>query len=178
MSFFERIFGRKTTDPTVEWGAFTGYIPDFDLTDMSFGSLHFGDGFQSASFLGRPGNVEHIASDYTILFYPSGGFELSFRDEKLVRLVFYIAPDEFTSELVIDFSRPAVRGGVPSATRLTPELDQQKITALFGAPDTIEQGSPETILYYTRNGVDLEFELHDKGRLTTWNVSKDPGPKG
>jgi hypothetical protein len=175
MSFLKRIFGRTTTDPTAEWGPFTGVIPDFDLTEMSFGSLRFGDGFQSASFLGRPGNVEHIPSDYTILFYPSGGLELHFRSEKLVRLVFYIAPDEFTNELIMEFSRPAVRGGVPHGTRLTPELDQQKITALFGAPDSVEAGSPETILYYTRNGVELEFELHDKGRLTTWNVAREEG---
>lgn len=170
MGFFDRIFGRHK-DPTAEWPAFSLPIPEYDMAEMSFGSLRFGDAIEKASFLGRPDVLNWIESDHCELVYGKGGFNLYFAAGELSSITFFLARDADTPDQVpIEFCRPMLRGSVPYGTQLTPEVDIPKLQSLFGSPKEVEKTDLDHSLFYTRNGADMEFELDERGRLKIWNI--------
>jgi len=113
MSLFDRLL-RRRTDPTLGWGAFSLPIPDFDLTEMRFGTLQFGDGFNAAAFLGRPDRFEWTQGGYCELLYAAGGFQIDYEDSKFEYLAFFIGPDKYLpKQRALAFSQPRLRGGAP-----------------------------------------------------------------
>jgi hypothetical protein len=171
MSFLDRLLGRHQ-DPTLSWGVFSLPIPDFDLTAMRFGPLQFGDGLEAAAFLGRPDSLAWTQSDYAELLYAKGGFQLDFDRGKFVYAGFFIGPDDFLPKHPeLEFSKPRLRGCTPEGTRLSRETDRALIERLLGAPDLVDTEPSEGILYYTRHGVTMEFEMDGKTlRLKRWNL--------
>ena len=171
MNFLERLLGRGK-DPTLKWKPFSPPIPDFDLTDMRFGSLRFGDGYEAAAFLGRPNRCEWMQGCDCTLLYASGGFEIGFDKDRLISIAFFIGPDELLpKDTALEFAKPRLRGCTPDGVQLSPEVDQRFVEQLFGAAESIDADADETILFYTREGVGMDFELDGKnGRLKRWNL--------
>ena len=171
MSFLDRLLGKRP-DPTFNWGVFSPPIPDFDVAQMRFGSLQFGDTFEAAAFLGRPDRFEWTQGQYCQLLYASGGFQIDFDESRFAYLAFFIGPDDCLPEhKALEFSKPRVRGCIPDGVRLSVETDGTMLERIFGAPGSLEVEPDETILYYTRQGVTMEFELDGRsGQLKRWNL--------
>jgi len=171
MNILDRLFGRRP-DPTAGWGTSQQPIPDFDLSQMRFGSLRFGDGIEAASFLGRPDRFAWTQADYCELLYARGGFQLDFDKGRFAYLAFFIGPDKFVpTHEGFEFSQPRLRGCAQDGARLSREMDQPALERLVNAPDSADSDAAETILYYTRQGITMEFEMDGKsGRLKRWNL--------
>ncbi len=171
MSFLDRFF-KRSTDPTSRWPPFSLPLPDFDLTEMRFGALRFGDAINAAASLGRPDRIEWTRRDYCELLYASGGFQIDFDNRRFAYLAFFIGPDEVLPQhAALEFSKPRLRGGTYDGIRLSRETDQPRLERLLGAPDSADIDPGETVLYYTQRGVAMEFELDGPtGRLKRWNL--------
>jgi hypothetical protein len=171
MNFLDRLIGRRT-DPTLGWGTFNLPIPDFDVTAMQFGTLRFGDDYEAAAFLGRPDRFTWTQGEYCELLYASGGFQLDFDRGKFAYAAFFIGPDGFLPKhRALEFSKPRLRGCAPDGIRLSRDTDRAFVERLFGMPDSADTEPRETILYYTRQSVAIEFEMDGKtGRLKRWNL--------
>lgn len=172
MGFFDRILGRQK-DPTAEWPPFSLPIPEYDMSEMRFGALGFGDEMAKAAFLGKPDSVNWIAKDLCEMQYRRGGFYLYFDEGKFTSVAFFIAPsDSYNEGEVTAFSEPVLRGSVPYGTKLTSAVDIARIHALFGPPEEVEETDEDHTLYYEHNGADMEFDLDGNGKLTGWTVSE------
>lgn len=171
MNLLKRIFGRRP-DPTIEWRAFIPPIPDFDLSAMQFGSLRFGDTFSAASFLGRPDKFEWTQGEYCQLLYASGGFQIDFDGGKFAYLAFFIGPDRhLPKHKALEFSKPRLRGCMPDGVSLSRANDRPQIERLFGSPVTADNDATETILFYRRRQITMEFEFDGQsGPLKRWNL--------
>jgi hypothetical protein len=171
MSFLNRLLGKRP-DPTLTWGAFSPPIPDFDVAQMRFGSIRFGDPIEAAAFLGRPDRLEWTHGQYCQLLYASGGFQIDFDKSRFVYLAFFLGPDDCPPEhKALEFSTPQVRGCNPNGIRLSPQTDRAMLERTFGAPASVDVEPEEAILYYYRQGITMEFELEGKsGQLKRWNL--------
>ena len=66
----------------------------------------------------------------------------------------------------LSLSQPHIRGGI----RLTHRTGREELLKSFGTPVSEDSDSDETILYYLRHGVTMEFELDGSGHLKRWNL--------
>jgi len=139
---------------------------------MRFGSLRFGDGLDAAAFLGRPDEFEWTLPEYCELLYASGGFQIEFEKGRLAYIAFFIGPDDLLpTHRALAFSEPLVHGRAPETIRLSRDCDRSVLERMFGAPDSVDTDCDETILYYTRQNVTMEFEINGKtGQLKRWNL--------
>lgn len=171
MSLLNRLLGRRS-DPTLGWGALQLPLPDFDVTKMKFGSLEFGAALEAAAFLGRPDRFEWTQSTYCVLLYATAGFQIDFDGGKFAYLAFFIGPDDcMAAREKLEFSRPLLRGCVPDDVRLSCDTDLAQLEQLFGKAELVDAEPKETILYYSRAGVTMEFEMDGpSGRLKRWNL--------
>ena len=171
MNILDRLLGRRT-DPTLNWGAFSLPIPDFDLGTMRFGYLGFGEELDAAAFLGRPDRFTWTQSEYCELLYASRGFQIDYDKSRFAYLAFFIGPDDYLPKhQALEFSKPRLRGCTPDGIRLSRDADRGLLERLLGAADSVDTEPREAILYYTRDGVTMEFEMDGKtGRLKRWNL--------
>ncbi|HXJ62032.1 MAG TPA: hypothetical protein VNU68_35795 [Verrucomicrobiae bacterium] len=172
MSLLTRLFERRP-DPTRDWGPPSPTLPEFDLNEMRFGALKFGDGFEAAAFLGRPDRIEWPQRDYCTLLYASNGFQIDYEAGQLAYLGFLIGPDDSLPQHPgLRYSQPRVRGaGRFSSIILSPEIERAALEQWLGGADSVDIDAEETILYYTRQGVTLEFELGgEPRRLKRWSL--------
>ncbi len=167
----QRLFGNRS-DPTANWGPFHLPTPDFNIASMTFGALRFGEEFQAASFLGRPDHFQWTMPKYCELLYALGGFQLDFKDGKFAYAAFFLGPDRhLPKHRNLQFSKPCLRGFIPDGLHLSPDLVRSDIAKFFGQPKTVDEDADETILFYERQSVTMEFELDGKHeRLKRWNV--------
>jgi hypothetical protein len=171
MSLLDRLFGKRP-DPTEGWAIVCAPLPDFDLTEMRFGSLQFGDTIDAAAFLGRPDRVKWAAGDHGELIYGSSGFLLEFEAGEFAYLAFFFAPDDhLPTGMAIKFAEPRLRGGAAEGARLSGETARPTLEQIFGTADMVDTEPDETVLTYTRKGITMEFELDgETGRLKRWNL--------
>jgi hypothetical protein len=171
MNLFDRIL-RRRADPTLNWGSLSPPIPELDVELMRFGTLQFGDGFDAAAFLGRPDRFEWTQKDYCELLYASGGFQIDYDKGRFAYLAFFIGPDDLLpSHAALRFSTPLLRGSTVDGVRLSSGTDRLLLERLFGKADLADTDPEEVILYYTRNGVTMEFEMDGNTRqLKRWNL--------
>jgi hypothetical protein len=171
MSLFDKLLGRRP-DPTQTWGAAALPIPDYDLSRMCFGTLQFGDALDAAAFLGRPERFEWTQAGYCELLYASGGFQIDYDHGRFAYLAFFIGPDDnLPKHAALEFSKPCLRGSTPDGIRLSRDTERAMLEQLFGVPESVDSGSQETILHYTRHNVSMEFEMDGQaGRLKRWNL--------
>ena len=173
MSFFDRLLGIRK-DPTLDWKPSSLPIPDFDLATMRFGALRFGDGFDAAAFLGRPDGFQWTQGqgDYCELLYAAGGFEIDYDRGRFAYLAFFIGPDDYLPKhQALEFSKPRLHGCTPDGIQLSQDTDQAMLERLFGKADSKDIDEDEGILFYTRHGISMEFELDGKTkRLKRWNL--------
>ena len=142
---------------------------------MRFGKIQFGDSFETAAFLGRPDHVSWIQKNYCALVYASGGFQIDYDNAKFVYLAFYIGLDDFVpKQKPMAFSKPKILGCEPGRLELSSDIDRLRLEGLFGTAKSVDVDDDETILYYSRQGITMEFELDaNKGRLKRWNLYPD-----
>lgn len=170
MSFLDRLFG-KQPDPTEGWAMTCASLPDFEISEMRFGSLRFGDTVDSAGFLGRPDRVKWARDGNGELLYISGGFLLEFEAGEFAYLAFFIGPDDLLPDPAVSFSQPRLHGGAAQGMRLTIETNRAALERVFGTADMVDTEPDETVLTYTRQGVTMEFELDGPGGyLKRWNL--------
>lgn len=170
MSFLDHLFGKRS-DPTEGWAAAHAALPDFDSTEMRFGSLRFGDPIEAAAFLGRPDRVKWDRDGNGELLYISGGFLLEFEAGEFAYLAFFIGPDNRQPDPAVAFSQPRLLGGAAHGVRLTAETNRPALERIFGTADMVDIEPDETVLTYTRRGVTIEFELDGtSGHLKRWNL--------
>jgi len=132
----------------------------------------FGDDFAAAAFLGRPDRFEWTQGEYCELLYAAGGFQIDYDKGRFAYLAFFIGPDEFLPEhSALKFSEPRLLGGAIEGMQLTRDVDTPLLEHMFGPPDSVDTDSDETILYYTRQNITMEFEMDGKtGGLKRWNL--------
>lgn len=171
MNFLDRLLGRPN-DPTLGWGTASLPLPDFDFSEMRFGKLGFGDAFEAAAFLGRPQRFRWTQADYCELLYASGGFQLDFDRGKFAYAAFFIGPDRFLPKHpALKLSNPRLRGATPDGIALSRDTDRGSLERLFGVAGSVDAESGEVILYYTMQGVTMEFEMEgNTERLKRWNL--------
>jgi hypothetical protein len=170
MRVLDRLLGRRA-DPTADWAPFHPTLPDFDMSSMRFGALRFGHPIETAALLGRPDRLTWTRGEYCELLYADGGFQLDFDRNHLAYLAFFIGPDPLLPKgVALQFSRPLLRGLSRDDVRLSRDTERLLLTQLFGAAESVDADSEETILRYRRRDVTMEFELDEAGRLKRWNL--------
>jgi hypothetical protein len=166
IGIIDRLLGRWR-DPTKDWRVEVGASPDFDLSRMAFGSLRLGDPIEAARFLGRPDSFRWKKDGYCELLYARAGFQLDFQGGHLCYVAFFVGVDTYQpTHPTLSLSQPQIRGGI----RLTQRTGREELLRYFGRPVSEDCDSDETILYYLRGGVTMEFELDGSGHLKRWNL--------
>ena len=144
-----------------------GASPAFDLSRMALGSLRLGDQMEAARFLGRPDSFRWTSDAYCELLYARAGFQLDFEGGRLCYVAFFVGGDtHLPTHPSLSLSQPQIRGGM----RLTQRTGRKELLRHFGRPVSEDSDSDETILYYVRGGVTMEFELDGSGHLKRWNL--------
>lgn len=171
MSLLDRLLGKRN-DPTLGWGGFRLPIPEFDLKEMRFGALRFGDDFAAAEFLGRPDRFRWTQDEYCELLYPTGGFQIDYDHNRFAYLAFFIGPDDhLPKHRALKFSKPRLLGCKLEGIALSRDTDRTLLDKLFGAAEAVDTEPQEVVLFYSRQEVTLEFEMDGKsGRLKRWNL--------
>jgi hypothetical protein len=160
------LFGRRP-DPTWDWPIEVPAVPDLDLSRMALGSLRFGDAVEAARGLGRPDRFRWKDGGYCELLYARAGFQLDFEDGRLCYMAFFIGADaDGPSHPALSPSEPRIRGESP----LTAETGKDDLQRRFGPPGSEDSDDDETVLYYRRDRVTMEFELDGMGHLKRWNL--------
>lgn len=147
-------------------------MPDFDMNEMRFGPLRFGDSFREAAFLGQPDRSDWIEKDYCALLYAAEGFQMDFEKGRFVYLAFFIGPDRCLPEhAALKYCEPQLRGGALDGVSLSSNVDRAVLRQWFGEPEAEDTDAEESILSYTRNQLVMEFEFDGaSGHLKRWNI--------
>ncbi len=172
MAIFERAPGARV-DPSRDWEEFKLPLPDFDVGKMRFGALALGAPLESAAFLGRPDRLRWTEMDYFEMLYAAGGFQADVEGGRIAYLAFFIGPDEFLpAHRPLAFSRPRLVGAGEGGAEvvLSPDVGRERLEALLGPPASVDTDDDETVVYYSREGVTMEFELAPDGKLKRWNL--------
>lgn len=162
MGLFSNLFGPP--DSTRDWPqAVDGVLPEVDLNARTFGSLRFGDGLDSAYFLGKPDRSKPTR-DCHDLYYDRLGFVVSFELNRFVELRFDIIPETGSRARP---AQPRATGGVI----FTPETSRQDLERHYGSPSENESYGTYDIVQYVHGPLISEFEYDLKTeKLSGWTV--------
>ncbi len=165
MGFLSNLFGPP--DPTKDWPPpIEGVLPEVDLSGKSFGALRFGDGLDSAYFLGKPDRSKPTKNCHD-LYYDRQGFVVSFELGRFVELRFDIVPETGSQS---KSARPRASGGIT----LSPETSKKDLEGFFGQPEETNNYGTYEIVQYLHGPLvsDFEYELAT-GKLTCWTLYLD-----
>ena len=165
MGILAKLFG--PADPTRAWpAAIEGVLPEVNFTTRTFGSLHFEDGLDAASFLGRPDQIK-ITKYCQDLYYHRQGFQLAFEGGRFVEVQFHLLPEAGSR---FKPCQPRAPGGVV----LTPETSKQDLATVWGPPqETNDYGTYEIVQWlYGQFVSEFEYETAS-GKLAGWTVYLD-----
>ena len=166
MQIFTSLFGRRI-DPTASWPVIDFHLPVIDLKKMTFGNLQFAADLQDAACFGRPGRLSWTSKHDCELLYARQGFQLEFAAGQLCYLAFFIAADALLP------AHPAMRYSQPELSdtiKLTHATTAADLTRMLGPVDFEDADTEETILLYSRQKVQLEFEMNERGFLKRFNM--------
>lgn len=153
-------------DPTADWPRVSPSTPTVDCTTETVGALRFGDDLAVAQAFGRPDSFRWTLPDYCELLYAKSGFLIDFDSGKFAYAAFFIQPDKFTPTLpFLVLSSPYI-----DATLLSRKTTQKQIESIFGEPQSRDQDNDETVLFYSRGKLTLEFEITASDLLKRVNV--------
>jgi hypothetical protein len=168
MGFFNSVLGGAAFhDPTVEWS----FVPDLPtpvirLSGRLIGPLGFGAPLAAAQVFGRPGQFRRVHHDYFELVYARAGFQLDFEADRLAYAAFFVGPDAFEPRQNLHYCRPVEA----EAGQFSGQTTQEVLEQSFGKPVSIDRDEQETIVNFARDGLVLEFELNQGGKLKRWNL--------
>lgn len=153
-------------DPTTDWPRLSVSAPAIDSSRGAVGELHFGDDIQSARKFGRPERFRWTQPAYCELLYAKRGFQLDFDSGRFAYAAFFVGPDACLLEASsLAFSTPRV-----DSTLLSQSTTLKEIEAAFGVPSSQDREDDETVLFYARRSVTLEFEASAARMLKRVNV--------
>ena len=177
MSFFssllQKLSGQKP-DPTITWPAATATTtPELNVAEWRLGSIRFGDALNAAQQYGRPDRFTWLSPDYCELLYANAGFQIDFDRGMLCYVAYFIGPDgQFTPDHpALRFSRPRALVEALNPIALSQQLEASALEKLLGEPIDKDVDEDETILFYERTGLTLEFEFDaQSNRLKRFNA--------
>ena len=152
-------------DPTREWPAVPGAAPNVNRVLMQIESLHFGASIDSARILGRPDRFRWTSrmSKNCELLYAKKGLRLRFENGGLIEVAFLIGKRSCDHPEFV-----AAKPLAPDGTPMTPEIDPNRVTALFGPPDP--GGSDATCLQvFHGEHIASDFNFDEQG-LNEWSL--------
>ena len=147
-------------------------MPEFDLTDLSFGPLHFGCELDLAHAFGRPDQFKWSGRNYCELLYARYGFQIDFEEGRLRYIAFFIGPDAcLPDHPEMTFSQPCLK----KTAKFTAQTTADNLKQIFGEASSEDFDSDEIVLTFSRSGLALEFELTAEAVLKRWNIFPEPG---
>ncbi len=160
------LLGRKP-DPTSEWPVLEFETPEIDLSSLEFGPLRFGCDLKEAMTFGKPELFTWSGEETCELLYARKGFQIDFEKGCFDYLAFFIGADEcLPKHPALAFGRPRVKGfGV-----LSGEIRIDDLGKLFGSPDSMDVDSEETVVWFSRSEIKLEFEINQAGFLKRFSL--------
>lgn len=165
-NLFNTLSGRPDLSPRTWPPSTLTEPPAFDTRHSSLGPLRFGDPLEHAQVLGRPDRFEQTAPHYHELLYAHAGFQIDFDSGRFAYVAFFIAADnDLPASAPITFSQPVL-----DSHRLSPATSLRDIEALVGPPKSRATDADETLLFYEKNGLTLEFEFMSSGLLKRLNL--------
>lgn len=160
-------FQNERPNPTGDWPTHSPQTPIIDLEHGSVGPLRFGDALDSAIIFGKPTSFEWHSATSCSLIYAEAGFQLDFELGRFVYAAWFIGPDEFAPKLEsLHYSQPLVNGAIP----LSSDTTVSRIEAAFGDPASRDDDEEETILFYQKHALIVEFECTPTGTLKRLNI--------
>jgi hypothetical protein len=169
LSLFQKIHD-VAGNPTDGWMPSEDGAPAFDRTSRRFGPLSWGDPIDAAAPLGRPDHFRWTQPGYCELLYARAGFQIDFDRGGFSYLAYLIGPDPDRSEHPgMQYSTPVLDAGVA----LTRDTSMADLRQSLGPPASEDVGTDETVLFYTGDGLVLEFEFDAAGHLKRWNLYPD-----
>lgn len=170
LSLFQNVLhtlrGRPGVSPRTWPPSALAEPPSFDSDRSALGPLHFGDTLEHARVLGRPDRFTQTRPDYCELLYARAGLQIDFDAGRFAYVAFFIGPDKYlpTTSKVI-FAQPVLDGH-----RLSSAISIQNVERLFGPPKSRDVDDKETILFYEKHRLTLEFEFTSTGFLKRLNI--------
>ena len=155
-------------DPTADWSETAATAPEICLDTAAIGGLRFGGLLDDARFLGKADFCRYAKTDYLELIYARAGFQLDFEDDRLAYAVFFVAHGVDQAEVPgLELCCPRER----AAGRFSAETKCEDIIAVFGKPDSVDfEEDIEVVLFFSVNGLTLEFEFSWEDSLKRWNL--------
>ena len=160
--FFAKLRATRR-DPTRDWPRASISAPSVDCARRAVGELRFGDSLSAARCFGRPDAFRWTQPGYCELLYAGAGFQIDFDSGRFAYAAFFVAEDEHAPR--VSFSTPRV-----DSIQLSRETSFEQIEAAFGRPVSRDRDDDETILFYARRDIAIEFEVSSPGLLKRVNV--------
>ena len=162
-----RWFSASRADPTTAWPTTCVGTPQLRLDDPGVGPIRFGSALDGARVFGRPDRFHaHTDKQYCELTYFSAGFQIDFDRDRMAYISYFLGPDLYVPSKKVLFCRPELSIGVTADRMWTMET----IESYFGRPTAVDNGSGETVVFYTHKALTLEFELNGESRLKRLNA--------
>src|SRR5262245_11299033 len=156
---------KGSPDLTADWPQASGPTPAIDCARESIGGLRFGDDLELARKFGRPDRFRWTQPDYCELLYAPAGFQIDFEARRLAYAAFFVGPDEHVPSVpAMSFSSLQV-----DSTLVSRETSSKQIEAAFGRPSSQDVDAEESVLFYPRGKLTLEFEFSAAGMLKRVN---------
>jgi len=137
------------------------------------GEMRFGDALDTAQQYGRPDKFSWSSRDYCELLYANAGFQIDFDEGKFCYAAYFIGPDGRYTPYHADlrFSRPRLLLDSLHPVALSQQIEPNAIERALGEPKARDVDAEETILFFDRDGLTLEFEFDGPSqRLKRFNV--------
>lgn len=156
----------RQPDPTEGWPRLPVKTPDINSHGATVGQMRFGDNLASAQPFGRPDGFRWIRPNYCELVYGAAGFQIDFDSDRFAYAGFFIASDPCQPVISsLSFAEPRLDGIL-----LTGETSVKQVESTFGQPDSRDTDEEETVFFYTRGGLTVEFEFAPSVLLKRLNV--------
>jgi len=137
---------------------------------MQLNGVGFGAPLNAIRTFGRPTRVLKINKEHFEFCYAPSGFALEIERGVLVYFAFFIGVDEFQPCVDdLTFCQPIVSSDLKEF-RFTNLITQESVVSWLGEPLERDADEDETVLFYGRKQVVLEFEFSTENKLKRWSL--------
>lgn len=170
MGIFQRLFGLKSSNPTL---GFPPLSPSFRLTwdtaSRRLNGIAFGASVDDLAPLGPCDEYKAVNEHFSVFTYLSLGLELSIGFNGLAYIEFFLSndnPDDVPAGM--RWARPLIE---PGGFELTPETNPQELAVHFGNSEAGSQSDDEIVVLYRSASVLYEVCVSRSGRLKGVDIS-------